>query len=458
MSRVDSATNTSNTSHSSISVRERVGYAMGEVGVSFVWVVLTAFITFFYTDIVGISALIVGNILAAARILDGFVDLGIGALVDKTKSGKGKGRPWLIWMCIPFAILSFLVFTVPDLSPTGVIVYATVTYVLVNIAYSTVFIPYNVMNTTIVQDPYQRSILTIFRIFFSMTVSVIITSEFINIVNYFGGDQSSWIKVMAVCCILCPIFIFFSYKGTTERVRPSVVHKEIPFKRAFKGLLRNKFWFIMLAVQFIVAFIVSISNAINLYFAQYVFGDVTIMSAIAISSLLPIVIGMLMVGPVIKRFGNRNTALSGILIQFVGTIIMAIDPYSLIFLITGLVIKGLGTAPIMATLPSMMGDTVEYGEWKTGMRTEGLVFSAASVGNKLGAGLGAAAIGWILGFAGYIGGKEEQTLQAIFAIKSLMIYIPMGLTVILGILLMMFTVEKKRPLIIAELEQLRNQT
>ncbi|WP_336783178.1 glycoside-pentoside-hexuronide (GPH):cation symporter [Paenibacillus illinoisensis] len=455
MSKIESATNRSN---NSVTVRERIGYAMGDVGVNFVWIALTSFITFFYTDVVGIGPIIVGNILAAARIMDGFTDIGMGALVDKTSSGKGKGRPWLLWMCVPFAILSFLVFTVPDLSPTGVIVYATVTYLLVNIAYSAIYIPYNVMNTTIIQDPYQRSILTVFRIFFSMGLGVIITSEFMNIINKFGGDQSAWIMVMAVFSILCPIFIFISYKGTTERVRPSVVRKEIPFKRAFKGLMRNKFWFIMLALQFITAFIVSISNAINVYFAQYVFGDLGIMGVIAISSLLPIVLGMLIVGPIIKRFGNRNTALAGAIIQFIGIIVMALDPNNLLFLITGLVIKGLGTAPIMATLPSMMGDTVEYGEWKTGMRTEGLVFSAASVGNKIGAGLGAAAIGWILGFAGYIGGQEYQTSQALLAIKSLMIYIPMGLTVIVAILLMMFTIEKKRPIIIAELERLRNQT
>lgn len=442
---------------SAIGIGERIGFAMGDVGVNFVWVALTSFITFFYTDVIGISALIVGNILAAARILDGVTDLGFGALVDRTKGGKGKARPWLLWMCVPFSVLAFLVFTVPDLSSTGTIIYATVTFLLVNVAYSAIYIPYSVLNTTITQDPYQRSLLSVFRIFISMALTVLISSTFMNLIDHLGGGQQAWLIVMAVCCVLSPICFFITVKSTRERVQPSVVRKEIPFRRGLQGLMRNKFWFVMLILQFIVAIIVNIGNAITVYFAQYIYGDMAIMGIVSLAGLLPIVLGMLIIAPFIKRFGNRNTALGGIALQLLGIVIMMLDPTNLPLLVTGLVLKGLGTAPIMATLPSMMGDTVEYGEWKTGMRTEGLIFSAASVGNKVGAGLGAAAVAWVLGLAGYVGGQEQQSAQALTAIKSLMLYLPLGLGAVTFILLLMFTIEKKRPQIMKELEELRLQ-
>lgn len=177
---------------SKIKFSEKLGYGVGDMASNLVWMSAATFLTFFYTDVVGLSAAAVGTLLLIARVFDGFVDIGVGALVDKTKSRHGKARPWLLWLAIPFGLSGILLFTAPDFGPTGALIYAYVTYFLVNIIYSAINVPYGVLNSMITQEPYQRSLLNIFRMVMALTASVAVTSLTNPMVEAFGGGKSGW--------------------------------------------------------------------------------------------------------------------------------------------------------------------------------------------------------------------------------------------------------------------------
>ncbi|MFJ7975781.1 MFS transporter [Peribacillus sp. NPDC096379] len=447
----------SSTAHVKVGFKEKIGFAMGDVGISILWATVGAFITYFYTDKIGISALVVGNIMFIVRLLDAFSDLGMGIVVDKTNTKDGKGRTWLLRLCIPYALLGLAVFTFPNLGPTGTIWYAGITFLLFNIAYSGVSIPLNVMNSTISQDPFERSMLTVFRTFFGLTTVMVISIFIMPLANSMGGDKFAWIKLIGILSIVSPILIFVSYKSTKERVVPSVVTKEIPLKQGIIALFRNKYWFIMLLVNVCNAAFLALLLGLSAYYAQNVLHNMGLVGLLATGAMLPTIIGMFFMSPLIKHFGNRNTAIIGTIVQIVGGAIMMINPTSIPILMIGMCIRSLGTAASIAPAVSMLAETVEYGEWKTGIRTDGLIFSAASVGGKIGSSLGAGLIGWILGFAGYVAGGGAQHSGVITSIKMMYIHIPMGISLIMLVFLIMFNLEKKRPMIFAELEALREQ-
>lgn len=445
-----------NLPHGKIGFKERTGYAAGNIGISLLWATVGAFITYYYTDIIGISAMVVGNILFIVRLCDAFSDLGMGMIIDRTKSKQGKARPWLIRMCVPYALLCFAVFAFPDLGTNGTIIYAFVTFLLFNLAYSGVIIPYNTLTTIITQDPYQRSVLTIFSAVLGLTVTMLASIFLMPIVNSLGGTETAWLKVIGIFCVISIIPMFIAYKSTKERVRPSVVTKQIPLKRGIKALLRNKYWFIMLLINVTMNLFLGLMLGLSAYYAQNVLNNMNMIALLSMAATLPTILGMFIIAPFIKKLGNRNTALAGTVIQIIGGVIMLFDPTNVTSLVVGMCIRSLGYTALVATSFSMLGDTVEYGEWKTGMRTEGLIFSAASVGNKFGSSIGAALIGWILGAAGYIaGGGATQSSEVVSSIKFMYIHLPIGVSVVSLILLLFFNLEKKRPKIIAELEALR---
>ena len=168
--------------------REKAAYAMGDVGANVVWATLTSFMTFFFTDVAGIGAAAVGSIFLISRILDAFSDVGMGVLVDRTNHKYGKARPWLLWVAIPYGIGAVLLFSVPDFGMTGKIIYAFLTYNLMSTVLYTVFAqPYHTLMALMTRDPYQRSLLTVMRMFAGVCTAIVINNATLPLVEHFGG-------------------------------------------------------------------------------------------------------------------------------------------------------------------------------------------------------------------------------------------------------------------------------
>lgn len=435
-----------------ISLKERFGYAIGDFSTNIIWTAITTFLTFFYTDVAGISAGIVGTMFLIVRFVDGAVDIGIGAMVDRTKSKHGKARPWIKWGAVPFSLSVMLLFTAPDLGPTGSIIYAALTYFISTLLYSAINIPYGALNSLMTQDPYERSLLNITRMVVAISGGVLITMTTMPMVNGFGGGRTGWLLTFVLIGLISPLLYLITYKSTKERVKPVVVQKEIPFRVGIRALLRNKFWIIVVMFSILIFLSSGISGALNIYYAQYILHNPALVGVLSLAGLVPILVGMILSAPLIKKVGKRNAALIGAFVSLAGALLVLIDPSNFQILIMGTVLKTLGMAPAVATGAAMLADTVEYGEWKTGARTEGLIFSGSGLAPKIGSGLSGAIVGWALAMGGYIGGLESQSDSAIAAINVLFIYVPIILAALQIAFMWIYTLDKKYPEIMSELQ------
>ena len=181
------------------------------------------------------------------------------------------------------------------------------------------------------------------------------------------------------------------------------------------------------------------------------------MAVLQLAAGVPVLLGMFVLAPLIKRFGKRKCTLAGALLMVIGCLIMVIDPKSLSVVLIGTVIKALGMSPVAGAGGAMVLDTIEYGDWKTGVRSEGLVSSMASLATKVGIGFGTAFVGWILAAGKYVANVVNQAPTAITAIQICFIYIPVVLAIIIFVLLWLFNLDSIYPKIRQELHE-RNQS
>lgn len=423
--------------------KEMIHYGLGFFGIILVWTMVGSFLTFYYTDIVGISAGVVGTLMLIVRVFDGVTDLGMGTVVDRTKSKHGKARPWVLWMAIPFGVTSVLLFAVPDVSMTYKIVYAYISYIALIICYTAISIPYKTLLGLMTQDQQGRSLLNIYTGVFTMlaTLSVMILTE--PIASAIGGSIG-WTVVAGILGLTTVITSNIAFRSTKERIqkKPSLEKKEkTAFKIEFKALITNKYW-IIISLYCVISYIFqALLSSAGLYYATYVFSNTSLFSIFALALFVPTIVSFFFIARLVNKFGKRNVALVAVIIGVVGGLVKLIDPTNVTIYIIGSIIQGFGLIPTITVLYAMINDTAEFTEWKLGIRIEGLINSGASFGMKLGAGIGGAIIGWLLAFGGYAAGIPEQTASATQMIYALNIHIPLLLGIGQVILLWMYRLD-----------------
>lgn len=436
-----------------IGFKEKVGYGLGDVASNLVFAAISDFLVFYYTDVAGASAATIGTIILLSRLLDGFTDIGMGFIVDKTNSKHGKARPWMLWLAIPFTLSAIMLFTVPDLGGVGMLIYIAITYNLVHIIYTAINIPYGVLNARMTQDSYQRATLNIFRMFGALLATVTIMFLTIPLVEMFGGGQKGWTITFTIFGILAGILFLITFSTTKERVTAvNAEESKVPLKKGMKALFKNKYWALMVLFSLVTYTVNGLNAGLGVYYAQYILDNPALVGPLGFAGLFPVMIGLLFVAPIIKKFGKRNSMIIGLILGIIGTVIIAINPTSFTLVLIGSVVRGIGGVPVAASFFAMLADTIEYGEWKTGIRTEGLVYSAGSFGTKVGSGLGAAAMGWFLALGGYVGGVAEQTDSAINMIMFLFIWAPAIIAIIQIAILAFYKLDKIYPQILADLQ------
>ncbi|ACA45947.1 MFS transporter [Clostridium botulinum] len=445
-----------NTNKEIINFSEKLGYGLGDFACNLVWNSLSMFILYFYTDVMGMKAAIISTLMLVVRILAGFMDIASGIVVDKTKTKYGKARPWILWMAIPFGISTILLFSIPNIGGSGKLAYVVMTYVLLNVIYTAINIPYGVLNSLMTQDQNERSEINIYRMFCSTAGSLCVSVLVLPLVSLFGGEQSAWIITFAIFGIVATFMFFLTFKTTKERV--TAVNEEqsqnISFKDGMKALIQNKYWIIIVLLLVVLFMNMGIMGGSMIYYAQYILNDKKLVAGLSIAQNIPTLIVMLTIAmTLIKKYGKRNTAILGSIIFILGSLFALIDLTSVKLIYISIIVKGTGNALISATVFALLADTIEYGEWKTNVRTEGLVYSAGNFGLKIGIGLGTAIVGWLLAFSNYNGSSKIQTGTAINAINILFIWLPMILSGVQIILLKFYKLDKIYPSIISDLEK-----
>jgi GPH family glycoside/pentoside/hexuronide:cation symporter len=448
-----------------LSFKERFFYSIANLAFVLVWTSISAFIVIFYTDVAMLPAAWVGIFVLLSRIFDGIIDFFIGILVDRGKSPKGKARPWLLRMALPFGVAAVLCFTAFPEWPLGLrMMYAIVTYnIMTTFVYSMIDLPYNALSAAMTQDQYERSVLNVFRLFMAIVGGLIVNVAVPLLTTALGGGPQAWTITFAIFGAVASILIFLSYLNTKERVTASVIIKDdIPVKTAFKALLKNKYW-IMIVLYAVISYTSSALSGIGAFFAREILGDFALIGTITIFGVVPMFVASFVLSPIVKRVGKRNTSLIGIFCVIFGCLLVGIVGPSLPVVFVSSAFRAFGGAFIIGTLFALINDTIEYGEWKSGVRTEGLVSTASAFGGNVGNGLGVAIVSLALSVGGYVArevfhsGPTGQAESALAAINFVYIWLPIILSVGMAALMFFYKLDKEYPAILEELKARQTQ-
>jgi len=437
-----------------VGTKERLSFGAGDFATNIAWGAMSTYIIYFYTDIVGAAAAAIGTIMLLSRFLDGVSDVAMGAVVDRTNSKYGRARPWVLRLAIPFAIALILVFTVPDLSAGWTLAYIAITYNILVLIFTGVVIPYGTLNTRMTRDFHERSKLNVTRMFAATAGILLVTVSTIPLVDALGGGHRSWVITFVLFGIIAAALFLTTFKNTRERIiDPPKETTQVGVWSSLKAAVTNKYWVILFCIFIVFSVAESMYTGASAYYAEQLLGDTSFVALVSFLLYIPALIGMLFMQPIYRRFGKTKPMIIGAVIFIIGSLVMAVDASSLNLAITGTLIRGIGRIPIFGAIWGMLPDTIEYGEWKTGKRIEGILYSAGSMGQKAGYGLGAALLGWIMGAAGYNGLKDVQPDSAITAISAVFIYIPAVLFVILIALFLMYRLERIYPMVEKDLAE-----
>ena len=445
-------------------VGERVSYGLGDFGCNIIYTAMSAFLLFYSTDYAGVSAFAVGAIMMISRVFDGISDLIMGVIVDRTKSRFGKARPWLLRMCVPFAIAGVLLFSVPSTwSDTPKLIYVFITYNLVStVIYTAINVPYSALNALMTQDPYERSVLSIFRNLLATAGTLTINTFTLPLVEFFGDNPAAWTKTFMVFGVVAIIAFMINFLGTKERVvsvsdMQNGEHKDVPFIAGVKALFVNKYWILMTLMLALFFLMYAINGGSTVYYAKDILGDKDLVATINGIFNVVQILGMFFIAMLVKKYGKRNIFALGLVLDIVGILFLHYLHSEMWMIVVSSLIRGIGNACGGATMWAMVSDTIDYGEWKTGYRTEGLVNSACSFGWKIGNGLGSALLGLILEIGGYVGTAAVQSAEALEAIEFSFIWVPVMVYVSGLVIMYFFKLDKEFPQIIKDLENRKKQ-
>src|SRR5699024_1927901 len=221
--------------------------------------------------------------------------------------------------------------------------------------------------------------------------------------------------------------------------------QKAPFVQVFKLLFTNKYFLVAL-LTYIFLYLRLITVSAQIFYATYILNDASLMGLLSIVYTGAGVIGLLFAPKLFTIFGGlRKTITTGLFISLLGLIVCAIFPENVSMLLVGLAISAIGVSILQGGLPAMVADVGDLIYWKSGVPVQGAVFSISSAGMKVGSGLASALIGWLLAFGNYVPNASTQPGSAIFAMKSLYIYLPILFTIVLLLLIGLFNLEKFMP-------------
>lgn len=312
----------------------------------------------------------------------------------------------------------------------------------------------NALPTYMTIEPNTRSSSYAFRLLFAVIVQMIFSAVYLDMVEALGGGQMGWIKAAAILGVIAAIALFVVFRGTEEAVQSVESGEEdVPIWTAIKALFHNKYWFMALGINFCSVLHQVATLTVGVYYAKYILNDAKLVGMLTLYHHIPATVAMLALPFILQKGASKRnlTILSGF-IMLAGSILSICYADGMPFVIS-LGLRGFGYGIVAGIYQGMIADTIEYGEWKTGVRAQGVTVSAGGAGQKLGAGVGTALLGIYMSSCGYNGLAEVQTASAISAIRICFIFIPIVIylaTIVLGYC---FKLDQQYPQIIKELEE-----
>lgn len=405
-------------------------YGFGDLASQFVWTFVGSYLTIYYTDIVGLAPAIVSVIMMGARIWDAINDPMMGAIAERTRSKFGRFRPYIAFGCPFLAIFAVLTFTNPfgGGSAAGAI-WAAVTYIIAGMLYTLVNIPYAALSGVMTEDANQRNKINTSRNIGMNLGMVIVNALSAGLALRFSGEGAEvanghgyMMTALIYAIISIPLFLIV-FATAKEKVQPMHGTQAFSFKDTVNNLVRNKYLMIITLIMLLqmTAFMGRI--AVTSYYVIYCLGSFTMIALIMTIPSLGGIIGSFFVPFFAKRFGKRAVLMGSMLIQAVGLLVIYFAPFdNITMVLVGCWIFGLFNVGFPMTL-SMVADSVDYMELKTGIRTDGTAYATYGLATKVGNAIGGSIGVLLLAAFGYVA-NAEQTAEAMNGINIVVNLIP----------------------------------
>ena len=442
-----------------LSVKEKVGYAMGDVASNLFWMVFVFFGMYFYTDVFGLSAAAVGTMFGVTRLVDAVIEPTIGLMSDRTRTRWGQFRPYLLWIAVPFGVIGALTFFTPNLGYDGKVTYAWVTYFLVGVVYSLINLPYSSLMGVISADPDERTSVSSYRFIGAYSAGLIVNLVTLKLVTLFGGgkaqtqQQTGFAITMGLYALVAMVLFFVTFASTKQRVAPTK-NQHSSLVQDLGDVVTNVPWLILFLLGIFTLSSVSVRGAVIAYYFKYYVGEghslfglsgvEVLTGAFLTLGSVATIIGIPVTAPLARKIGKKSAYV--VLMGIAGTLTIAyyyLDPSNILAMFVLQFFVNFFMGPTAALVFAMYTDAADYAEWKTGRRSTGLVMSASSLAQKLGWTMGGIIGGTLLASFGYVA-NQQQTPLALNGIRLMASWIPAAGALLATIAVLVYPLNDKR--------------
>lgn len=449
------------------SLKDKIGYGFGDMASSMFWKIFSYYLPFFYAHIFGIGLEHAAVLFLITRIWDAVSDPMMGIIADRTNTRWGKYRPYVLWFAVPFAVCGVLLFTTPDFSQAGKLVWAYVTYILMMTVYTGINVPYGAMLGVITPSSAEKTVFSSYRMFFAYGGSFIALAAWEPLCNLFRNGfgmtaAGGWQWAMIVIAIACAVLFFLCFRMTRERVKTV---STVSVGSDLSKLLRNGPWWLLIGAALSTNLFNTVrGSTVAFYFADLVAADASLSIFgltfaffaglfLAIGELFNMV-GVMITVPVVRLLGKKNCFIGVNLMLAMLSILFFYVPLQTtvgywIMLVLQILIS-VCTGIVSPLVWSMYADVSDYSELKYHTASTGLIFSSASMAQKFGSAFGGSGALWLLSAFGYVtyeldsGVTVVQTAQALDGLRYLMSYIPAAVAVFGAFILLFYPLTTSR--------------
>ncbi|PHQ95587.1 MAG: MFS transporter [Pseudoalteromonas sp.] len=426
-----------------LSKKEKIAYGLGDTASNIIFQTVMLFLTFFYTDIFGISPAVVGTLFLVVRVIDAVTDPIMGALTDATHTKYGSYRPYLLWLAIPFAVISVITFTTPEMDDGNKIIYAFVTYTLLMLVYTAINIPYSALGGVLSGNPNERVSIQSYRFVFGMLGGLLVTSCTLPLVKWFGNgnNEMGYQLTMLVMSCLGVVLFLICFRYTKERVS-NPPHK-LSLKTQLHVLWQNQPFKILCMAALVLLTSMVLRTTLAIYYVKYVLGKEDLITEFVTLGMIGNILGCACAQPLSKRLDKKAAY---VYLQYISAILSCLaffvpnEHVLLAFLVYFL--WCFFTQMATPLLWAKMADTIDYGVWQNGLRLTGLVYASIVFFIKLGLALGGAIAGWLLAYYQYQANVELSEATKNGILTSFTLYPAIG-SVLVALIMSKYSLDNR---------------
>jgi len=425
-----------------------LGYATGDAANNLAFSMSSSFLLLYYTNVVGLEAAAIGTMFLLIRFYDAIADLVAGRLVDAKKPGRlGKFRPFILWFSLPLLLSSMAIFSAntffPGMGATQALVYAYITYAVMGTFYSLVNIPYGSIAPAMTQVPTERAALASWRVWGSNITILMLSFVVAPQIKRFTGDpvglQRALFITTAIFVVVGMALYLFTVATVKEQVQRDVAAPTL--KESFGTLLKNRplVWLCMGSLAFLTG--LTVLGTLAAYYALYVLNDAQFIAWNAVAQAAGTFLVASFIPKIVRSFGKRNGYIALGVVGMAAGLLLAFGPATGAVSVVASFLFGIGAGGVNTLMWALEADTVEYGEWKTGVRTEGTTYALFSFTRKMGQAIGGAAGAFALGLVAFSSlAAKNGTAQSADTIRGIQLWTGLLVTgfVLLSLAIMFF--------------------